>query len=103
MLVTEVRGLLSLYARGEQHVELLRQAEVPALPAGREKAEAVVLDWQRRLHGPGGEPVRVADPVGPSTGLVLQPVGNALARGVVSPRRLRPVVSEPKTPAGLGG
>ncbi|MEV5282689.1 hypothetical protein ACFYMW_36020 [Streptomyces sp. NPDC006692] len=103
VLVTEVRGLLALYARGEQHVELLRQAEVPVLPAGRQEAEAVVLDWQRRLHGPVGEPVRVADPVGRSTGLALQPMGLALALGVVSPRRLRPVVSEPKAPVGQAG
>lgn len=67
VLVTEVRGLLALYARGEQYVELLRQAEVPVLPAGRQEAKAVVLNWQRRLHGQVGEPVRGADPVGRST------------------------------------
>lgn len=91
VLVTEVRGLLALYAREERHVELLRQADVPALPVGREEAEAAVLDWQRRLHGPVGEPVTVADPAGRSIGLVLQPMGLALALGVVSPWRLRPV------------
>lgn len=84
VLVTEVRGFLGC----EQPVELLRQAE------------AVVLDWQRRLHGPVGEPVRVADPAGRSTSLFLQSMGLALALGVVLPRRLRPVVSEAKAPGG---
>lgn len=65
--------------------------DVPALPVGREEAEAAVLDWQRRLHGPVGEPVTVTDPAGRSVGLVLQPMGLALALGVVSPWRLRPV------------
>jgi hypothetical protein len=90
VLVTEVRGLLALYARDERHLELLRQTEVPVLPGGREEAEAAVLDWQRRLHGPVGESVTVTDPAGRS-GLVVQPMGLALALGVVSPWRLRPV------------
>ena len=90
VLVTEVRGLLALYLRDARHVELLQQAEVPTLPAGREEAEAAALDWQRRLHGPVGEPVRVTDPADRPVGLVYQPLGLALALGVVSPRRLRP-------------
>lgn len=91
VLVTEVRGLLALYARDGQHLQLLQEAEVPVLPAGREEAEAVVLGWQRRLHGPAGKPVTVTDPAGRPVGLVLQPMSLALALGVVSPWRLRPV------------